>query len=130
VVQEVIMMAPNTHLHITSWVLAFILLAVVVMLHKQGNAKAGKIVQMILRLDYLVILYSGGDLLAVYFNGEDTFLAIIKALAGIWVIVAMEMIAVKTAKDKPVGSWWIQFIISVLITLILGFGFLNLGILP
>src|SRR5699024_3819747 len=88
------------------------------------------IVQMILRLDYLVILYSGGDLLAVYFNGEDTFLAIIKALAGIWVIVAMEMIAVKTAKDKPVGSWWIQFIISVLITLILGFGFLNLGILP
>src|SRR5699024_11130188 len=124
------MMAPNTHLHITSWVLAFILLAVVVMLHKQGNAKAGKMVQMNLRLDYLVILYSGGDLLAVYFNGEDAFLAIIKALAGMWVIVAMEMIAVKTAKDSPVGSWGLQLIIAALITLILGFGFLNLGILP
>src|SRR5699024_12829907 len=100
------MIVPNTNLIITSWLLSYIVLAVVVMLHKQGNAIAGKIVQMILRLDYLVILYSGGDLLAVYFNGEDTFLAIIKALAGIWVIVAMEMIAVKTAKDKPVGSWW------------------------
>ena len=61
----------NTHLHITSWVLAIILLIVVLMLHKQGKAKAAKIVHMILRLDFLLILYSGGELFSMYFSGAN-----------------------------------------------------------
>ncbi|MUV36554.1 UPF0344 protein [Lentibacillus sp. JNUCC-1] len=117
----------NTHLHVTSWVLALILLAVVVMLHKQGKAKAGKIVHMILRLDYLLILYSGGDLFANYMGDDLLMLAIVKLLAGIWAIAAIEMIGVKTAKDKPAGSWWVQLVLAFIITLVLGFGFLPLG---
>ena len=111
----------NTHLHITAWVLALILLIVVLILHKQG--KGAKIVQMILRLDYLLILYSGGDLLANYIKGGNMLgEAIAKGVAGLWVIVALEMISVKTAKGKPAKSWWIQLVIAFLITLILGFG--------
>jgi len=111
----------NTHLHITSWVLAIILLLVVIMLHKQGKGKVAKIMQMILRLDYLLILYSGGSLLGMLFSGPNVTLAIIKALAGLWTIAAIEMVAIKTVKDKPAAGMWIQLVIALVLTLVLGF---------
>ncbi|WP_164669528.1 YisL family protein [Virgibacillus doumboii] len=120
----------NTHLHVTAWALAFILFIVAVVLHKSGKAKGAKIVQMILRLDYLLILYSGGSLLGAYFNGAQMGEAIFKALAGIWVIFAMEMISLKTGREEPTKSWWIQLVIAVILTMILGFGRLGLGFLP
>ncbi|MBY7143079.1 YisL family protein [Virgibacillus sp. NKC19-3] len=120
----------NTHLHVTSWVLAFILFAVAYILHKQGKAKGAKIVQMILRLDYLLILYSGGALLVNYFNSPMMGEAIFKGIAGIWAVLAMEMILVKMSRREPTKSWWIQAIIAVLITIILGFGRLPGGFLP
>lgn len=120
----------NTHLHVTSWVLAFILFVVVIALNKSGNAKGAKIAQMILRLDYLLILYSGGDLLVAYFNGPQMGEAIFKGLAGIWAIFAMEMISLKSGREEPTKSWWIQLVIAVLLTLILGFGRLGFGFLP
>ncbi|MFC0301674.1 YisL family protein [Virgibacillus soli] len=125
----------NTHFHITAWVLAVILLIVVVVLHKQGKAKGAKITHMILRLAYLLILISGGILLYKYFTIEGMKASlrgevVVKAIAGIWVIYAMEMIGVKTAKGKPTKGVWIQLIIAFLITLILGFGRLPFGILP
>lgn len=120
----------NTHLHITSWVLAVILFLIVIMFMNKGKAKPAKIVQMVLRLDYLLILYSGGSLLANYFNGEMLIEAIIKGLAGLWVIAMMEMIVIRRKKGKPVLGFWVQFGIAVLITIALGFGRLPLGILP
>ncbi|HLQ72600.1 MAG TPA: YisL family protein [Bacillota bacterium] len=114
----------NTHLHITSWVLAFILLIVVTLLHKQGKAKAAKIVQMILRLDYLLILYSGGSLLSIYFGGDLVALALVKTIAGIWVIASMEMVSIRTGKGRPAQGAWIQFFIALIVTLVLGFGVL------
>jgi hypothetical protein len=116
------------HLHITAWVIAFILLFVVQSMYKSGNKKPGKILHMILRLDYLVILYSGGNLFASYSNISAEL--IVKVIAGLWAIVSIELIAVKTGKGKPTKSWWIQFVIAALIAIILGFGRLPLGILP
>lgn len=116
------------HIHITAWVIAFILLFVVTSMYKKGNNKPAKILHMILRLDYLLILYSGGSLFAEYANMSGEL--IIKVLAGIWTIVSIEMISVKTGKDKPVKSWWIQFVIAALIAIALGFGRLPLGVLP
>lgn len=121
----------NTHLHVTSWVLAFILFAVAYILHKQGKAKGAKIVQMILRLDYLLILYSGGALLANYFGGSAMMgEAIFKGIAGIWAVLAMEMILVKMSRRESTKSWWIQVIIAIVITIALGFGRLPGGFLP
>lgn len=121
---------PTTHLHVTSWIIAFILLALIVMMHKQGKAKGAKITHMILRLDYLLILYSGGTLLTYYLKnatGSTMGEVIVKALAGIWVIAAMELISVRIAKGKRTKGVWIQFFIALLLTLILGFGRLDLG---
>ncbi|WP_163972007.1 YisL family protein [Oceanobacillus halotolerans] len=111
-----------THMHITSWALALILFIIGLVMYKQGNNKPAKIIHMVLRLIYLLILYTGGDLIANYFGGSDYMAeAIVKGLAGVWVIAAIEMILVKTKKDKPVKSWWIQLVIALVITLVLGF---------
>lgn len=111
-----------THMHITGWALALILFIVALIMYNQGKKRPAKILHMILRLDYLFILYTGGDLIVNYFGGSS-FLpeAIVKGIAGLWVIAAIEMILVKTSKGKSAKSFWVQFIIAFLITLILGF---------
>lgn len=109
------------HLHVTAWALGFVLFILALVL--QG--KAGKILQMILRLDYLLILYSGIHLLiAVYLTNFTMPLgveAITKGLAGIWLIAAMEMILVKKSKDQPVTKLWVQFFIALILVLVLGY---------
>ncbi|WP_138416501.1 YisL family protein [Aquibacillus sediminis] len=118
-----------THLHITSWVLALILFFVARSFYKKGNEKAGKISHMILRLVYLLILYSGGDLLAEYFStGYQLGEVIFKSLAGLWLIAAVEMILIKTSKGKPTKSFWIQLVIAFIFVLVLGFGRLPMGL--
>src|SRR5699024_2356357 len=97
-------------------------------MYKGGKTKPAKILHMGLRLDYLLLLYSGGSLFASYSNLG--FLVIVKVLAGIWALIAMEMIEVKASKGKPTGSFWTQYIIAVVIAIVLRFGFLPLGILP
>ncbi|HEY4601895.1 MAG TPA: YisL family protein [Cerasibacillus sp.] len=121
----------NTHLHITSWVVAIILLIVVVMLHRAGNQKGAKISHMILRLFYIIILISGGLLVSEYFKfatGAMLGEVIGKTILGLWVIMAMEMIAVRMAKGRSAKGAWIQFVIAFLLTLVLGFGRLPYGV--
>ena len=118
------------HLHITVWLLAIILLFIVIGLQNNGKEKGAKILQMILRLDYLVILYSGGSMFSQLWkwNTVNTGEVIVKALAGLWVIITIEMIGVRNGKNKSTKGLWVQFVIAFLITLILGFGRLPLGV--
>lgn len=108
------------HLHITAWIIAFILLVVVTILYRTNKKRPGKILHMILRLDYLLILYSGGSLFADYFNKSSAELYV-KMVAGLWVIVAMELITVRTNKGKPTFVWWLQFLVAAVIAIVLGF---------
>lgn len=113
------------HLHITGWVVAFILLFITVPMYKSGN-RSGKITHMILRLFYLIILFSG---IMLYMQSPNKGAElIIKVIAGLWAIVAMEMITVRTSKGNPAGGAWIQFVIVVIIAIVLGFGRLPLGV--
>lgn len=116
------------HIHITGWVIAIILLFVVSNYYKQDKGSRGKILHMILRLSYLIILFSGISLFFSYTN--KPWELFVKVIAGLWAIVAMEMITVRTRKQLPTRSWWIQFIIVAAIAIILGFGILELGVLP
>lgn len=109
-----------SHLHITAWALAFILLIVVTVFYKQGKNKPGKILHMILRLDYLLLLYTGGSLFADYATKSSGELYV-KMIAGLLAIVAMELITVRTSKGKPTGVWWATFIVTAAIAIILGF---------
>lgn len=115
----------NTHLHVGSWIIAFILLFAIVYLYKQNNGRVAKILQMILRLIYIIIIISGVQLLWTFFHGSDLLLvALLKSFVGLWLIGAMEMVTVRTAKSKSTKGFWIQIVISFVITLILGYGVL------
>jgi hypothetical protein len=107
-----------THAHITAWVVALILFFVAVSLQR-GNSPKARMMQMILRLFYLIIIGTGALLL--YSIATIPPLYIVKALVGIWVIGAMEMILVRAAKGKSTNVFWIQFVIAFIIVLYLGF---------
>lgn len=116
------------HLHVTGWAIAIIFLFFVVHSYKKGNEKQAKVLHMLLRLEFLIILFSGIMLFLSYhqWSGE----LIIKIIAGLWAIVSMEMIAVKTKNKNATKAWIIQFVIAFIIAVTLGFGRLPLGVLP
>ena len=103
------------HGHISSWVLAVVLLLISIALYKSGKQKGGKIVQMILRVSYLLIILSG--MMMTNMSGQY----LLKAVVGLWVIVAMEMLVVKTAKQEKTLMLWIQFVVSFALVLYIGF---------
>jgi len=108
------------HLHITAWVVAFILLFVSYGMLKAG--KNAKVPHMILRLFYLIIIGSGIGLLLSYHSfGSLLGEIIIKVIAGLWAIASMEMITIKAGKGASTKAFWIQFVIAALIAIVLGF---------
>lgn len=115
-------------MHITAWALGIILTVIVATMYGSGKMKPGKILHMILRLVYLLIIGSGIGLFMDYTNYPTSLF--IKLIAGLWAVVAMEMITVGGSKKKAVGMWWVQLIIAIAIAIYLGFGVLPMGILP
>ncbi|MFE8700315.1 YisL family protein [Cytobacillus sp. FJAT-54145] len=112
-------MTYTTHAHITAWVLTLVLFIVAYALTKSGRAKAAKIVHMILRLFYLLTLATGGALVHTLFTVSPVEY-ILKSLVGLWVLGAMEMVLVRTKKDKNTKGAWIQLVVAVIIVLYLG----------
>ncbi|MGE8205187.1 YisL family protein [Heyndrickxia sp. NPDC080065] len=110
----------TTHAHITTWVVALILFFVALALYKSGNSKGSKIVHMILRLFYILIIVTGAFLF-FKFQSIDPALYGIKMLDGLLVIGMLEMILVRLKKGKGTGLFWILMIIFFIIALYLGF---------
>jgi hypothetical protein len=111
------------HGHITAWVLALILFVVALFLYKGAKAKGAKIVHMILRVFYLLIIATGFMILPNIFDMtmQYTLLYILKLASGIWVIALFEMILGKTAGNRKTSITWIQFVVALALVLYLGF---------
>lgn len=107
------------HAHMTAWFLALILFFVSLGLHKSGKDKGSKIVQMILRVDYLLILLTGIGLL--FSIDAITIMYVLKAAVGLWVISMLEIILIRTKKNEKASILWIQFVVALLLVLYLGF---------
>ncbi|KHF30390.1 hypothetical protein LR68_00761 [Anoxybacillus sp. BCO1] len=86
-----------THAHITTWVVALILFVVAIAFQAKGHEKT-KMVHMLLRLFYILIIATGAWIL--HSMSSFPFLYIVKVIVGLWVIGTMEMILVRTAKGK------------------------------
>ncbi|MBN8192496.1 YisL family protein [Bacillus sp. NTK074B] len=121
-------MFDNTHAHITTWVIAIILFFVAVGLHNAGKKKGMKVVHMILRLFYLLIILTG-SLLFWKHQGIDPALYGIKGLVGILLIGIFEMILVRMNKGKSTNVLWIVMVIALVIVIYLGLR-LPLGLHP
>jgi hypothetical protein len=106
------------HAHMTAWFLALVLFFVALGLHKSSKEKGAKIVQMVLRLFYVLILLTGFGLL---FSININMMYVLKAAVGLWVIAMLEMILIRTKKNEKASVLWIQFIVAVLLVLYLGF---------
>jgi hypothetical protein len=115
------------HAHITGWVLALILFVVALILHKSGKAKGLKIVQMILRVLYLIIIATGVGLLFKLFKIDVWY--ILKAVIGLWIIVLFEMILGRVVENRRTSTLWIQFAIAWILVLYLGFDKLPMSFL-
>ncbi|MGG3471119.1 YisL family protein [Neobacillus pocheonensis] len=107
------------HGHITAWVLALILFFVALSLHKSGKAKGVKILQMILRVLYLLIIASGVGLLFMVYRIDVWY--ILKAIVGLWIIGLFEMILSRVVNNRNTSVFWIQFVVAWLLVLYLGF---------
>ncbi|MEH7116414.1 YisL family protein [Neobacillus vireti] len=107
------------HAHITAWVLALILFFVALSLNKSGKAKGVKIIQMILRVLYLLIIATGVGLLFKVYNIDVWYT--LKAVVGLWVIGLFEMILSRSVNKRRTSTFWIQFVVAFLLVLYLGF---------
>ncbi|MDM5153801.1 YisL family protein [Bacillus sp. DX1.1] len=111
----------TTHMHITAWALGLILFFVAYSMYTAG--RKGKGVHMGLRLMYIIIIVTGFLLYQSIMKtatGNAHMWYGLKMVIGVWVIAAMEMILVKTSKQKQAGAFWVQFIIAFVVVLYLG----------
>lgn len=106
-----------THAHITTWVITFILFFVVLSLQKANSPKV-KMVSMLLRLFYLLIIVTGALLLQMLASIPPLY--IVKAVVGLWVIGAMEMVIARVKKGKSTQIAWLQLVVAFVIVLYLG----------
>jgi hypothetical protein len=107
------------HAHMTSWFLALILFFVALGLHKSGKEKGFKVLKMILRVLYILIIVTGLGL--IFSLATISFMYILKLLVGLWVIAMFEIILGKTAKKEKTTVLWVLFIIALGLVLYLGF---------
>lgn len=108
----------TTHLHITTWVVALALFFAAAFMGS-GN-KGQKIVHMILRLFYILIIITGLALF-IEWSSSDAMQYGMKFLFGILTIGMMEMVLVRSKKQKPVTLFWILFAVFLLVTMFFGF---------
>jgi hypothetical protein len=107
-----------THAHITTWLIALILFIVAISLHKSGKTRGLKVVQMILRLFYLLIIATGVGML--FSISTISTMYMIKAVLGVLVIGLFEMVLSFTIKGKSTGVLWTLFIVAFVAVVYLG----------
>lgn len=108
----------STHLHIFSWVVGIILFLIAAT--QPLDSKVRKIMKMVLRVFYILIIITGLALFIKFMSG-DAALYGVKFIFGIVVIGMMEMVLARQAKNKSAQLFWILFAIAVVITVGLGF---------
>lgn len=108
----------TTHLHITTWVIAILLFLAAAFMNPESKGR--KILHMVLRLFYILIIITGLALF-IEWSSADPMQYGIKFLFGILTIGMMEMVLVRSKKQKPVTLFWILFAVFLLVTMFFGF---------
>ncbi|WP_210469614.1 YisL family protein [Sporosarcina sp. 6E9] len=106
------------HFHIFTWVVGIILFLIAAVM--ANGSKGRKIVHMSSRLFYVLILVSG-FMLFMNSSSLDPALYGVKFLLGLVTIGLMEMVLVRSSKEKNVTTLWIFFFIFLFATMFLGF---------
>ena len=108
----------TTHLHITTWVIALVVFLVAELMHRESKGR--KILHMVLRLFYILIIITGLTLFIAH-SAFDPMEYGLKFLFGILTIGMMEMVLVRSKKQKPVTLFWILFAVFLFVSMFYGF---------
>ncbi|MFD1031208.1 YisL family protein [Metaplanococcus flavidus] len=108
----------TTHLHITTWVIALVLFLAAAFMNPESKGR--KIVHMVLRLFYILVIITGLTLFIAH-SSFDAMEYGLKFLFGILTIGMMEMVLVRGKKGKSVTMFWILFVVFLLVTMFYGF---------
>ncbi|PSL28377.1 uncharacterized protein DUF1516 [Planomicrobium soli] len=108
----------TTHFHITTWVVALVLFLVAAF--KDRNSKGRKILHMVLRLFYVLVIITGLALF-IEWSSSDAMQYGLKFLFGLLTIGMMEMVLVRSKKQKPTTLFWALFAVFLFVTMFLGF---------
>lgn len=108
----------TTHLHITTWVIAIVLFLAAAFMNPESKGR--KIVHMVLRLFYILVIITG---LALFISNSsfDAMQYGLKFLFGLLTIGMMEMVLVRGKKQKSVTLFWVLFAVFLLVTMFYGF---------
>lgn len=109
------------HLHLTALVLAVILFIITYnsIDSPDGESKYSKALHMVLRLIYLIILFTG-LMLFLDFSSGDQMMYGLKFLAGLITIGLMEMALIKQRKKGTGRNLVIALVIFLIVTIALG----------
>lgn len=116
------------HGHVTGWVLLVILFIVAGILAKKGNEKGTKVVQMIMRVLYLVVIATGVGLIFSVDDNYQSLLAplITKVVLAIVLMGLMEMTIPKMKRGENTTIFWVLSLIVFGVILYLGYNVLPL----
>lgn len=117
------------HAHGFLWILAILLFFLTIVFINSGKAKPAKIMQMTLRLLYVIFFITG--VLLIYINdfqfyvGQFHWESYVKGALAFWLIYVMEMITSRMAKgtlnDRAKMIYWIQFALALVLVLYFGY---------
>lgn len=119
--EEILPYSAFLHSHVSSWALTLIFFLISYLLLRSGKEKGQKITHMILRLFFILTIITGAGLVIKL---NFMLIAIIKMIVALWLIASMELILTKGKKGQPTGGLWIQFLVSIIIVFIIGYGFI------
>jgi len=104
------------HVHLTALVLTLILFFIALSLQKKGRNI--KILKMILRVMYIIIIVTGGMLLFSLY--QITILYVLKTVFGLAMIGMFEMILARSGKERNLAVFWVVFFVILIVTIYLG----------
>jgi hypothetical protein len=108
----------GTHLHITTWVIGIVLFLIAAFMNRESKGR--KILHMVLRLFYILIIITGLALFIAY-SSRDAMEYGLKFLFGLLTIGMMEMVLVRSKKQKPTTLFWVLFVVFLFVTMFFGF---------
>ncbi|MDQ0256526.1 putative membrane protein SirB2 [Evansella vedderi] len=116
------------HTHALLWLLAIVLFFLIVIFLNKGKGKIAKILQMVLRLFYVLLLVTG--VILIYINDFELrtgfhWESYVKGALAFWLIYVMEMISTRMSKgtldNRGKLTYWVQFVVAFILVLFFGY---------
>lgn len=117
------------HTHTTAWAIMILLFFIAYILIRKDNTAGSKVLSMILRVFYLIMLASGIGMLVERLIQEgfvtSNLIFTLKGVLAVMLIGMMEVILGRSKRKEKTTIFWVAF--GVLLVIVLVLGYLKLG---